>query len=139
MSGASSSQTTPGTSVQGNNSVPNPLESINEVDKGKSHHLAHNDKKVTTTPNVDAHVKKTYISDNLVDLRNSFDALSNEDDIFSSNEGVVLTPLSGSKEVIDSDSEVDEIIDLKGASGTFKDDDINKKEASTSTTTVSHV
>ena len=84
-------------------------------------------------------VKKTYINDNIgpVSLRNSFDALSKDGDIFGMGEGVCSVENDSSKNMIDSYSEVDETIDVSIGFRTFKDDN-NKKEASTSSASGSH-
>ena len=73
----------------------------------------------------------------MVSLINSFDALSDENNIFEMGDGIWSASKNVTKQVVDSDSEVDEIIDMNVDSGKFNDDINNKKEASTSNTTSS--
>ena len=114
-----------------------------EFEKVVNPQMSPNDNIVTNThddqPVNEAHGKKKYFHDNIdmVPLRNTYDVLQN--DIYELNDGIVSAVSGGSKVSIDSDSEVNEAIEMKDESGIFKDDINNNKEASTSSTTVSHV
>ncbi|PWA64646.1 zinc knuckle CX2CX4HX4C [Artemisia annua] len=71
----------------------------------------------TSQPNI---VKKFYINDNIdmVSLRISFDALSNDNNIFETGDGIWSADTGGTNE----------IIDVNDDSGTFKDDINNNKD-----------